>query len=77
MLLSLFISIQGEIDMENLDNDFYGDIEKGNAVVHQQARNNIMLAITSQITNLVMTGEDPERATALMNMLKDMKDDNG
>ena len=61
--------------MENIDNDFYGDIQKGNAVMHQQARNNIMLAITSQITNLVMTGEDPDRADALMKMLKDMKED--
>ena len=61
--------------MESIDKDFYGDIEKGNAVMHQQARNNIMLAITSQITNLIMTGENPERAATLMDMLKAMKDD--
>lgn len=60
---------------KNTEDDFYGDLQRGNAVLHQQARNNIMLAITSQVTNLIMSGDETDKASELMKMLKDIKED--
>lgn len=54
--------------------DFYGDLEKGNAVVHQQARNNIMLAITSKVTDGILNGDDPEKSKELMSMLQSLRE---
>ena len=56
-----------------MDNtNFYEDLDKGNAIVHQQARNNIMLAITSKITNSILAGEDADKVSELMQLLKDL-----
>ena len=58
---------------KNVMDDFYKDLEKGNAVMHQQAENNVMLAMTAQVTNLIMSGKDLDKAKELMIMLKEMK----
>lgn len=59
--------------MEPTEDDFYGDLEKGNAVLYQQGQNNIMLALTGQVTQLISAGEDPDKIKDLMSMLKEMK----
>lgn len=59
---------------DNTD-EFYSDLDKGNAVIHQQGVNNIMLAITSKITNSVLAGEDASKIVELMQLLKDLKTD--
>ena len=57
-----------------MDNtNFYEDLDKGNAIVHQQARNNIMLAITSKITNSILAGDDADKVAELMQLLKDLR----
>ena len=61
--------------MENtISDDFYSDLEKGNAVMNQQARNNIMLAATSKITKSIMNGDDIEKVNDLMGILKGLKE---
>ena len=55
------------------DPDFYEDLERGNAVVYQQARNNIMLAITSKITNSILAGDNSDKVAELMQLLKNLK----
>ena len=61
--------------MENrISDDFYSDLEKGNAVMHQQAKNNIMLAATSKITESIMNGDSIDKVNGLMDILKGLKE---
>ena len=49
--------------------DFYEELKKGNAIMHQQARNNIVLAITSKLTASIIDGEDVSKAEALIELM--------
>jgi len=50
--------------------DFYGDLERGNAVIYQQARNNILLALTSRTTETIMAGGSTEGIDELLGLLE-------
>ena len=51
---------------------FYDGLAMGNAVSYQQAQNNIMLSVTTKLTQAIMEGEDSERVSDLMALMKDL-----
>ena len=55
--------------------DFYEELKKGNAIMHQQARNNIVLAITSKLTESILNGEEVSKTEALMNLMAKIEAD--
>ena len=63
------------MDIQIKEPDFYEELEKGNAIMHQQAKNNIVLAITSRLTESILSGEDVAKAETLMALMNKINND--
>ena len=59
-------------EITQLKDEFYRDLEKGNAVMYQQARNNIMLALTSKTTESIMAGDDTAKVNELLDLMANL-----
>lgn len=55
--------------------EFYDGLAMGNAVSYQQAQNNIMLSLTSKLTDAIINGDDTDKVKELMGVLKGLKEE--